>query len=171
MLKVAEANLMASDRAEPTQSEKIAMARKAIKGKLAIATFGEIVSVLMRSPQYRNYTIADLDWLVAPALGNRQFSLIQTPNAKSDMPKAAGVVMWASVSKEIEAQILANTGAPIQLSAEDRRSGDNIWITDAVGERRMLSAAIHNLRQKVFKAQPVRTFVRTEDGSVRIAQL
>lgn len=164
-------NPLGHENVAPTNSDKIAMARKAIKGKLAIATFGEIVSVLMRSPQYRNYTLADLDWLVAPALGNRQFSLIQTPNEKTNMPKSAGVVMWASVSKDIEDRILANTGKPIQLTAEDRRSGDNFWITDAVGERRILSAAIQNLRNKVFKSHPVRTFVRAEDGSIKIAQL
>lgn len=164
-------SLHGKDNSAQTNSDKIAMARKAIKGKLAIATFGEIVSILMRSPQYRNYTLADLDWLVAPALGNRQFSLIQTTNETTNLPKSAGVVMWANVSKEIVDRILANTGKPIQLTAEDRNSGENFWITDAVGERQMLSAAIQNLRQKVFKSHPVRTFVRAQDGSIKIAQL
>ena len=154
-----------------TNSDKIALARKVITGKLATATFGEIITVLMQSPQYRNYTLADLDWLVSPALRNRQFSLIQASNAMSATAKATGVVMWANVSQDVEEQILANVGRPIQLTAEDRSSGENFWITDAVGERHMLSAAIQNLRHKVFKSNPVRTFVRGEDGSIKVAQL
>jgi hypothetical protein len=43
------------------------------RGKLAAANFGGAVSLFMRSPEHRHYTMADLEWCFLPALALNQF--------------------------------------------------------------------------------------------------
>ena len=45
--------------------------------KRLAATLGEIVSVLMRSPQHRHVFLADLEVSVLPALATGQFALAE----------------------------------------------------------------------------------------------
>lgn len=151
--------------------DKLAFTRRAVAGKLAIAAFGEVIAVLMRSPQYRHYTLADLEWLVAPAVLNRQFSLVQMRKETQSPSAPVAVVMWVSVSPEVEERILANLGAPIRLTAKERKSGDRHWITDAVGDQRTLPLVLQNLRKTAFAGAPVKTVTRSASGDVRVLQL
>ena len=58
-----------------------AQRRAAIAVRQSLA-FAQIISVLMRSPIYKHYTLADLEWLVLPPLLTGQFSLAE---AKTQM--------------------------------------------------------------------------------------
>jgi hemolysin-activating ACP:hemolysin acyltransferase len=151
--------------------EKVAMARRAVAGKLAVAAFGEIVSILMRSPQYMGYTLGDLEWLVTPAVLNRQFSLVQMRRQETGPSAPVAVVMWASVTPEIEQKIISNLGQPLRLSPKQRKSGDRHWITDVAGDQRVIATVMQNLRQTAFKGAPVKTVTRSADGQTRVVQL
>jgi hemolysin-activating ACP:hemolysin acyltransferase len=135
---------------------------------MAVAAFGEIVTVLMRSPAYRSYSISDLEWLVTPAVLNRQFSLVHLKDKKAGPAAPVALVMWASVSAEVEQRLLGELGAPIRLSPKDRKSGQLHWITDAVGDPRIVSVVLQNLRKVTLRGAPVKTVTREGTGKAQV---
>lgn len=149
--------------------DAIALRRRAVASKLAAAAFGEITALFMRSPSHGSMPVSELQWAVLPAVVNRQFSLIhvQTPDGRVNGP--VGVVLWASVSPDIDARMTAAPGAPLRLSAGERRSGGIHWITDAVGSPAQVNEVISRLRRTVFRHQPVKIAVRGEDGTLSVA--
>lgn len=48
-----------------------------LRSKMISASFGEIVTLLMRSPHYKHYSLSDLEWLVIPALLTNQFLVVE----------------------------------------------------------------------------------------------
>lgn len=68
-----------------------------LRSKMVSASFGEIVTLLMRSPHYKHYSLSDLEWLVIPALLTNQFLVVEAQmklpvpeNKNSDAPVASG---------------------------------------------------------------------------------
>ena len=66
-------------------------------------TLGQIVAVLMRSPQHKHYSLADLVWLVLPAMLSGQFRIAQAQQAGAVAP--VGVVLWAQVSADVDRRL------------------------------------------------------------------
>jgi len=60
---------------------------QALRSKMISASFGEIVTLLMRSPHYKHYSLSDLEWLVIPALLTNQFLVVE---AQMKAPVAGG---------------------------------------------------------------------------------
>jgi hemolysin-activating ACP:hemolysin acyltransferase len=60
---------------------------QALRSKMISASFGEIVTLLMRSPHYKHYSLSDLEWLVIPALLTNQFLVVE---AQMKAPLAGG---------------------------------------------------------------------------------
>lgn len=79
--------------------------------------------------------------------------------------------MWANLSADVEARILANPGAPIRLTAKERKSGERHWITDMAVDQRTFALIMQNLRKTAFGGAPVQTISRTASGEVRVARL
>lgn len=50
---------------------------QALRSKMISAFFGKIVTLLMRSPHYKHYSLSDLEWLVIPALLTNQFLVVE----------------------------------------------------------------------------------------------
>jgi hypothetical protein len=55
---------------QPSDEEAQRQAHQSLRQSVA---FAQIVSLLMRSPLYRHFAIADLEWLVIPPLAMVQF--------------------------------------------------------------------------------------------------
>lgn len=91
--------------------------------KTVAAVIGEIVWLMSQSPEFKQYLIADLDWLVMPPVLLRQFRLFYHEG------KPAACVLWAKVSDEVEARLSA--GAPTVRPA-DWRSGERFRIVRTI---------------------------------------
>jgi cytolysin-activating lysine-acyltransferase len=85
--------------------------------------FGTLVSILARAPAHRHLFLADLDWFLAPALALKQLRIFH------DGKQAIGFAIWASVSEEIEKELL-NQGQ--RLRPGDWNSGDRLWLMELV---------------------------------------
>ena len=59
-------------------------------------TLGQIVTILMRSPQHKERPLADLEWLVLPAILSGQSRVAQAQQSGIAVP--VGVALWASIS-------------------------------------------------------------------------
>src|SRR4029079_4132083 len=103
------------------------------------ASFGQVVSVLMRSSQHKHLALTDLEWLVVPALTAGQFAVANMKSKEGGPSVPAAVVLWASVSPEVDQRLSANLSAPIRLRPDEWKSGDILWLIEAVGDGRLLS--------------------------------
>ena len=124
------------------------------RSKLRTANFGGAVSLFMRSPAHRHYTLADLEWCLLPALRLNQFMAaeVKLPNGQA-VP--AALVLWARVSAEVDARLSAAPRYPIRLHPNEWQSGDVIWIVDAVGEQKAVQQCIEALTKTAFQGKRV----------------
>ena len=92
------------------------------------AAFAQVVTVLMRSPQHKHLALADLEWLVFPPLTTGQFAIanVQAKEGGASMP--AALVLWASVSADVDKKLSENVSGPMRLRPDEWKSGDILWL-------------------------------------------
>lgn len=91
--------------------------------KTVSAVLGEIVWLMSQSPEFKQYLISDLEWLVMPPILLRQFRLFYHEG------RPAAVVLYARVSPEVAARL--DAGAPT-LRAQDWRSGGGVKVVKVI---------------------------------------
>ena len=148
-------------------------ARKAAEtSKLLMAAFGQITNVLMRSPQYRQQPLSDLEWLVVPAVMNGQFALAEARSKANGMKAPVAVLLWASVSAEIDKRLSETAAAtPTRLKPEEWASGELLWVIDAVGEPDMVQAMLKRKMETDWKGRTAKMRVRDKTGALRVGVL
>src|SRR5689334_14414833 len=99
-------------------ASKEAQMRAAVAIRQSLA-FTQIVSVLMRSPHYKHYTLADLEWLVLPPLVAGQFSVAEASIGASGPKVPAAIALWASVSAEVDKRLSGDLSAPMRLRPDE----------------------------------------------------
>ncbi len=118
---------------KPADAAKTAAAQATLEAKIrqvsqSIAgAYGEIVALLARSPKYRHFSLADLEWLVAPPLLANQFRLVSGKvKGQAGLQVPLGVAFWAFVSPEVAATLEAQQkdGAMFRLAPQEWKSGD-----------------------------------------------
>jgi len=139
--------------------------------KLLAAAFGEVVTLLMRSHTYRNHTLADLEWLVVPAVSSGQFSLAEAQSKTSGLRAPVGLVLWASVSEAVDARLSSEIDKPLKLAPAEWKSGDIVWIVEALADPRMLEAMLKQLSAKQWAGREVKLRARGKDGKPAVGRL
>jgi cytolysin-activating lysine-acyltransferase len=91
--------------------------------KTVSAVLGEIVWLMSQSPEFKQYLISDLEWLVMPPILLRQFRLFYHEG------KPAAVVLYARVSPDVAARL--DAGAPI-LRPADWQSGGEVKVVKVI---------------------------------------
>src|SRR5262245_24876259 len=86
--------------ASTKESQRVAVS--AIRQSVA---FAQIVSVLMRSPRYRHYTLGDLEWLVVPALKTGQWRVVGAQSKQNRVSFPVAVALWARRSREVDKKL------------------------------------------------------------------
>ena len=145
--------------------------RRAAASKAMAANLGEIVAVMMRVAPYRHMALADLEWMVMPALACGQFSVAEARSPASGFAAPVAVVLWARVSAEISERLAGETTSTINLKPHEWRSGDHVWVVDAIGEPRIIAAMMQRLRRGDWAGKPVRLRTRTADGRTVVRTL
>jgi cytolysin-activating lysine-acyltransferase len=114
--------------------------------------FGHAVYLFSLSDRHRHLTVADLDRSLVPALTLGQTMLLW------DEGRVVAFSSWAWMSDEASERFL--TGAAIRK--EDWRSGENLWVIDAVAPFGHITK-IARLYRDTFKPGKAR-WLRTKDG-------
>ncbi len=154
----------------PTLTPEEAQQRAAQSHRMA-AAFGEIVSVLMRSAPYRNATLAQIERLVVPAVLTGQFSLAEAQSKESGFMAPVGVVLWASVDTPSETVLSSAPDAYQRLTPQEWKSGDVVWLIDAVGDSRVIGAMLKHLHQTTWSSRVVKAHMKGEDGVTAVRTL
>lgn len=145
--------------------------QRAMDAKLVAASFGEIVTLLMRTPAYRLHAIQDLEWMVGPAVMTGQFAVLEAQAKQTGLVSPIGAVLWAHVSPEIDARLSSQLDQPIRLAPPEWRSGTIPWIIITLGDQNVVAGILRQLATNVFKTEPARLRARTEDGRVAVGRL
>jgi hemolysin-activating ACP:hemolysin acyltransferase len=152
----------------PASEEGRRRAAAAVRHSLA---FAQIVSILMHSPRYRHYTLGDLEWLVLPPLLTGQCSVAEAKSKDNGASVPVAVALWASVSPEVDQRLTENLNTPIRLRPDEWRSGDILWLIDAVGDRRVVPGLLKQLADNTLKGREIKVRGRGEGGKVEVKNL
>ncbi len=140
-----------------------AKARQLTAARRAIA-LGQIAEIMMRSPQHRYAFLADLEWLVHPALTSNQFVIHETLDKASGHKMPAAFALWAMVSNEVDARLSSNPSFRPRLKPEEWTSGSIPWLMDVAGHPHLTELLVKTLVEQRFKATGIKTYSRGKDG-------
>ena len=147
-------------------TEKVRRDAAALRNALA---FTQAVGVLMRSPHYNKYTLADLEWLVIPPLMAGQFRIGEAKTGSDKNPSVpVAVVFWASVSPEVDKRLMDASDDAYQLKPEDWKSGDILWLVHAAGQTRFVRFVVDQLAKTTFKGREVKVRGRDREGKLKV---
>lgn len=147
----------------PTASAK-EMEDGLIKSRRTLLSLGEIVSVLMKSPQYRAASLASIETLVAPALVSGQFLVISAHNKTRGVTAPVAVALWARVSAEVDQRLSEKIEEPIALRMQEWSSGEIPWLLALAGDQRTFGAMLTRLQEGALKGKPLKARLKGEDG-------
>jgi cytolysin-activating lysine-acyltransferase len=164
------ATAQVSDAAAGGAASEEARRRAAAAVRHSLA-FAQIVSILMHSPRYRHYTLGDLEWLVLPPLLTGQCSVAEAKSKENGTSIPVAVALWASVSAEVDRRLAENLNTPIRLRPDEWRSGDILWLIDAVGDRRVVPGLLKQLADNTLKGREIKVRGRGEGGKVEVKNL
>ncbi len=94
-----------------------------------------------------------------------QFSLAEAQSKSSGMMAPVGVLLWASVSAEVDHRLNESAGAPTPLKPDEWRGGDILWVIDAIGEPEMVQALLKRKMGTDWKGRPVKMKARDKAGT------
>ena len=155
---------------KPSLSPEDAKKRAALAKHVA-ASFGEIITLLMRSPADKSITLQDLEWMVVPAIMTGQFAVADAQSKETGAVMPVGAVLWAFVSAEVDQKLTANPDQPARLSPGDWRSGDIPWVVMAIGEPKIVGGLLQQLVKTVFAGKSAKMRARGADGKIAIGRL
>jgi hemolysin-activating ACP:hemolysin acyltransferase len=143
----------------------------AAMSKLISASIGDAVVVMSKSPAYKFHTLADIEWLVMPAVLTGQIYLAELQHQDTGARAPVAVVTWASVSDDIDQRLRANPTNRIRLLPQEWRSGEHIWIVDVAGEPRAIAESMAHLASSEFIDHRVQVVTKDQSGQATIETL
>ena len=155
---------------QPDLSPEQARKHAAVSKQLA-AAFGELVTLLMRSENDRKRPIAELEWMITPAIAAGQFAIADAQSKKTGATAPVAAVLWAMVSEEVDKRLSLPEDNTVRLDPKDWRSGPIPWIVLALGDKRIVAGLIKKLNTDVFKDQAPKIRSRNSDGKVVIGRV
>ena len=133
--------------------------------------FGEMVWLLTQSPLHRGLSIADLEWLVMPALLHEQFYVFR------DGQQPVGLALWAKCSPAAATKLDKGMIEPEnRLMLEEWKGGDQIWLVDLIApfanaENKQREIMIADLISGPLKSQEFRFHQTDPETGARTVQV
>jgi len=128
---------------------------------------GEIIWLLNQSPVHRHFSISDLDWIVAPAVGLGQYRVFRSGE------KPVGVAFWAFVSDDTDGKLQKGEG---RIRPDEWKNGENLWLIELIapfanGENKMMEAMFADLVNGPFSNKSFRfTKTNPQTGKREVAE-
>jgi cytolysin-activating lysine-acyltransferase len=137
-------------------------------------SFAQVVAVLMRDARFRNFRIADLEWLVLPPVMAGQFALghagrpPEPGKGQQGVAVPVALALWARVSPEVDKALSENLDKQVRLRPDQWTSGDIVWLMGLAGDPRAVPPFLKQLTERDFKGRQVKVRLRGPDGKVTI---
>ena len=134
------------------------------------AAFGEVVSLMMRTPAYANMPLRALDPLVLPGLVNGQFLIARAQSKSSGLLSPAGAILWAMVSEEVDER-LSNPDNPQHLKRNEWRGGETPWLMITAGDERAVSRLVVQAQKTILKDQAIKVRIKGADEKIVVSEI
>ena len=135
------------------------------------ASLGQIVGIMMRAPAHRHTFLSDLELLVVPAIVSNQFVIHEERHTQTGVKLPVAVVLWARVSEEVDARLIANPTPRPRLRPEEWTSGSIPWLVEAIGDPQVTARLLKGLVERRLKPTGLKIFTRETDGNGTIKTL
>jgi len=145
--------------------------RRMAAARHAYATFGEVVTLLMRAPNYKHLPLGDLKSLVVPPLLSGQVSVATAQSKNNGVTAPVGAILWARVSADVDKRLASQAGKAIRLAPEEWKCGDIVWVVASVGDGRVLREMLKQLSRREWSGKEVKIVVCPKDGEPTAATL
>jgi hemolysin-activating ACP:hemolysin acyltransferase len=129
-------------------------------------SYGEIMSLLMRSPRHASQRLADLEWLVGGAVFTGQYSLARTTAPGIGLTVPIGAVFWARVSDDVDRRLSATPSVPAKLDFKDWIGGNSLWVIETIGEPTVVRDMLLAASAKRWEKQPAKIRARNAEGDL-----
>lgn len=132
---------------------------------------GEMAWLLTQSPLHRGLSIADLEWLIMPALLHEQFYVFR------DGQQPVGLALWAKCSPAAAGKLGKGMIEPEnRLTLEEWKGGDQIWLVDLIApfanaENKQREIMIADLISGPLKGQEFRFHQTDPETGARAVQV
>ncbi len=139
--------------------------------KLISATIGDCAVVFSKSPAHKHYSLADIEWMILPAVVTGQVYVADAQHKESGARVPVAVVLWARVSTETDQRLAASPDQKIRLRPDEWQSGDIFWIIDVAGDPQAIEIALRQLAATTFKDRPAKIVSVDAQGRPRVELL
>jgi hemolysin-activating ACP:hemolysin acyltransferase len=130
---------------------------------------GEILSVMMRAPQFRTVPLGEVQALVLPPLMSGQYLVAEARSKTRGFISPVAVALWAKVSKEVDKRLSESLDKPIKLAPDDWKSGDIAWLIVLAGNPQAIAPVLKKFQETTLKGQPLKMRSRTKDGKTVVS--
>jgi hemolysin-activating ACP:hemolysin acyltransferase len=144
-------------RAEQMQEQGAASARLLFR-------LGEVMSVIMRAPQFRTLPLSEVQSLVVPPLASGQFMIAEARSKSQGYMTPVAAALWAKVSKDVDRQLSEKLDQPIRLAPKDWTSGDIPWLIVLAGNAQAIGPMLKKFQDTTLKGQPLKMRAKGKDG-------
>lgn len=141
------------------------------RSRRTLVALGEITSVLMRAPEFRNMTLASLQGMVAPAISTGQYMVLTAHQKQRGAAAPIALAIWAMVSREVDQKLSQVDGQNVALGAADWKSGDIAWLLVVAGDQRAVPALLGQLQKTKLKDKVIKLRAKGENGKLEVRTL
>jgi cytolysin-activating lysine-acyltransferase len=141
-----------------------AQADTGVKTKTMSSLMGEIVWLMSQSPAHKHFALADLEWMLMPAIALKQVRLF-----KDDNKQPVGCALWAYLSPEAEEKLnninsrimpheWGNNASFSPEAGLTATEGGTLWLVDLIApfateENNLIQKILAELMQTSFKGK------------------
>jgi cytolysin-activating lysine-acyltransferase len=135
--------------AKPAAEPQTEAPEAARRGQLfdSASVLGMVAGLMMDSPMHQHLFLADVKWLVLPALALQQYRIFR----KDGVPVA--YVSWAMLTEEAENRVKQGQ---MRLRPDEWKAGERSWVIDLVvpygGQQEILA----DIKKSVFEGKTLR---------------
>ena len=144
------------------------MQKRAAASTQLLLKFGEVVSVLMQTPQFRSLPLAEVEALVVPPIKSGQFLVAEAQSKSQGFIAPVATALWAKVSKDVDRRLSEDLDKPIKLAPDEWKSGEIAWLIVLAGKARMITPMLTQLQKTTLKGQPLKMRVQGKDGKKEV---
>jgi hemolysin-activating ACP:hemolysin acyltransferase len=101
---------------------------------------------------------------VLPPLLTGQCRVVEAKAHPTGPGVPVAVALWASVAPDVDKRLSDNLNAPIRLRPDEWKSGETLWLVEAVGDGRVVLPLLKQLSESTFKNKEVKLRARSQDG-------
>lgn len=120
------------------------------------STLGAITILAMKSQSHKYLFTADLEWLVIPAVAQKQFVLFR--NNKNE---PIAFVTWANIDEEVEKRLISGS---LKLQPKDWNGGNKKYIIDVISPFVSPKEVLKEFKEKHLKEEEIRIIRPKKDG-------